>query len=258
MLARFFVVGGAQRFELRHSLEVPGAPRRPLHCDESVEIETLAGKAEHFHVDRVVDELLPSSSARDLPEQIESPDPGRKGEIEAVPDRRRIEPEGKSRWRAAKRGIEGSEGGRQSVDVLGRSAIDDIHVARETSQPCMVAATPPTRMNSTPFSTRAPRSERNSTTASGLLTGSLQFLGESLQLLETEKALGGRAPEVFPQQRQVEIAPVVLDHAIEAASFAMIHLAIVTLRINGTLAEGRGEARRTVRLSSPEDRLTGV
>src|SRR5438067_9879697 len=82
----------------------------------------------------------------------------------------------------------------------------------------MVAATPPTITNSAPASARAVRSAARSVTPFGpcaqLASGAPCFRREALERHERENPLLGTLPQILPEQRDVDVALVRLDHRV--------------------------------------------
>src|SRR5437867_3772864 len=102
----------------------PGA----LDLDELVERQTAAFDAEHADAQGRTGEVVVAAATRDLPEQIHVADVRRQREVEATLDRRGIPAKRQSGRRPTEVGMVRRQGQHQSVDVLGRSAIDGVDV----------------------------------------------------------------------------------------------------------------------------------
>src|SRR6202008_2526708 len=118
----------ADRLQLGNGLEVLGTARGTFHLDQAVEAEEPAVDAECTNDEARVQPRPIRATADDLAENVEIPDVGRQGEVEAALDGRGIPSEGEARWSAPQVWVIGRQGQDETTDVVRGAAIHDVEV----------------------------------------------------------------------------------------------------------------------------------
>src|SRR5262249_20752373 len=124
-----------------------------------------------------------------------------------------VEPKRKPGRRAAQVRLVGEESSRQAGEVAGIPSVDDIHILRGAGEPWAAAATPPTRMNSTPDDASVRSSSANLVT--GPLRRGAKLFAELLELFEAAYPFLNREFEHLVNQRDIHIALVDLDDLVD-------------------------------------------
>src|SRR3569623_703904 len=117
-----------QGFQLRDRLEVLRPACGSFGANERLQPKDQDLPPEDWQLDGMGNNLLVGPTAGHLSEQIDVPDGGRQGEVQASADGSRIESKGKTGRRSSRIRDLGCEGRREPVDVVGGTPIEEVDV----------------------------------------------------------------------------------------------------------------------------------